>query len=204
MDDDEIEYLSEEEIAKATATPVELFYVYFDETGTIQGIFPGPNPESTYSFIAVEFKRVEKFILGLENSSNYIVSLVDKDTPLIVKRTEDAAENTNLLQVIEVVSDASSTLNVEWDVHNKQWRFYINPEVKIQFRSLGLITPLLFFISQKRNANFLLHTVNIDIRDLLKSESVIIPCVSQTEEDFNSVSVSTKRFFDSYGLLKNE
>lgn len=201
--DEEIEYLSEEEIAKATASPVELFYVYFDETGTIQGIFPGPNPESTHSFISVEFKRVEKFILGSENTANYLVSLVDKDTPMMVKRTEDAAGNTNLLQTIEPTS-SNATLNIEWDLQNKQWRFYIDSEVKSQFNSLGLITPLLFFITQKRNANFLLNTIQLDMRDLLSNESINVPWISRTEEDFSNVSVSTKRFFDSYGLLKNE
>lgn len=202
--DEEIEYLSEEDILKATSNPVELFYVYFDETGTIYGIFPGPNTDSIHNFITVEYKRVEKFILGSENTSNYIVSLVDKDTPLIVKRTEDAAENTNLLISIDAMSNSNTTLNVKWDLENKQWCFYINPEFKEQFKSLGLITPLLFFITEQRNANFLLNSISINLQELLSSDQITVPWASVTEENFDKVAVSTKRFFDSYGLLKNE
>lgn len=204
-DDDEIEYLSEEEIAKATAPPApELFYVYFDETGTIQGIYPGCNTASTFNFITVDFKRIEKFIVGQENTLDYVVTLVDKDTPMIIKRVENAASNTNLLLPIELFFENDPTLNVAWDLKNKQWLFYIHSDIKSQFKNLGLITPLLFFITQRNNPNFLLNAIKIDMRDLLNNDAVKVSWVSSYEEDFENIAVSTKRFFDSYGLLKNE
>jgi hypothetical protein len=202
--DDEIEYLSEEMLALIDTPILNLYYVYFDETGKIDSITNEKKLNSPLSFIEVEYKRVEKLLLGTENFINYVVSLADKDTPVLVKKTEDAGVNTNLLVNIDQISSANTTLNVKWDVNNKSWKFYVNPEYKNQFRDLGLSSQLLFFITVKNNSNFLVNAFSIDMKELIKSDSIVFPWKSVIEENFDNISISTKRFFDSYGIETNE
>lgn len=202
--DDEIEYLSEEMLALIDTPILNLYYVYFDETGKIDSITNEKKLNSILSFIEVEYKRVEKLLLGTENFINYVVSLADKDTPVLVKKTEDAGVNTNLLVSIDQISSENTTLNVKWDVNNKSWKFYVNPEYKNQFKDLGLSSQLLFFITVKNNSNFLVNSFSIDMKELIKSDSIVFPWKSVIEENFDNISISTKRFFDSYGIETNE
>jgi hypothetical protein len=202
--DDEIEYLSEEMLALIDAPILNLYYVYFDETGKIDSITNEKKLNSLLSFIEVEYKRVEKLLLGTENFINYVVSLADKDTPVLVKKTEDAGVNTNLLVSIDQPSSVSTTLNVKWDANIQSWKFYVNPEYKNQFKDLGLSSQLLFFITIKNNSNFLVNSFSIDMKELIKSDSIVFPWKSKIEENFDNISISTKRFFDSYGIETNE
>jgi hypothetical protein len=201
---DDIEYLSEEFLASIDQPTSNLYYVYFDETGKIDSITNERKVNSIFNFIEVEYKRVEKLVTGKENFINYVVSLADKDTPVLVKKTEDAGANTNLLININQQSLPDTTLNVVWNPVTKSWIFYMNELYKNQFASLGLSSQLLFFITMKSNANFLVNSINIDMKELIKSNSIELPWKSKAEENFSNVSVSTKRFFDSYGIQINE
>jgi hypothetical protein len=201
---DDIEYLSEEFLASIDQPTSNLYYVYFDETGKIDSITNERKVNSIFNFIEVEYKRVEKLVTGKENFINYVVSLADKDTPVLVKKTEDAGANTNLLININQQSLPDTTLNVVWNPVTKSWIFYMNELYKNQFASLGLSSQLLFFITMKSNANFLVNSINIDMKELIKSNSIELPWKSKSEENFSNVSVSTKRFFDSYGIQINE
>jgi hypothetical protein len=202
--DDEIEYLSEEMLASIDSPILNLYYVYFDDAGRIDSITNEKRLNSLLNFIEVEYKRVEKLLLGTENFINYVVSLADKDTPVLVKKTEDAGANTNLLISIDQLSSKNTTLNVKWDASIKSWKFYVNPEYKNQFRDLGLSSQLLFFITVKNNSNFLVNSFSIDMKELIKSDSITFPWKSVIEENLDNVSISTKRFFDSYGIETNE
>ena len=202
--DDEIEYLDEEILALIDTPVLNLYYVYFDETGKINSITNEKKSNSTLSFIEVEYKRVEKLLLGTENFVNYVVSLADKDTPVLVKNTEDAGVNTNLLVSIDQVSSETTTLNVKWNANTKSWKFYINPEYKNQFKDLGLSSQLLFFITVKNNSNFLVNSFSIDMKELIRLDSIVFPWKSKIEENFDNITISTKRFFDSYGIEPNE
>lgn len=201
--EDEIEYLSEEQLASVTTSLPNLYYVYFTEQGSIDAITNEKRSSSPHSFIEVEYKRVERFLVGKENFIDYIVSLVDKDTPVLVKKTEDAGANTNLLVNIDKCS-TDNTLNVEWNTTTKSWVFYIAEEYKSQFKDLGLSSQLLFFVTLRSNSNFLVNSISIDMKDLINSKSITVPWKSKAEENISNISVSTRRFFDSYGIQVHE
>ena len=201
--EDEIEYLSEEQLASVGILSPNLYYVYFNEHGLIDAITNEKRLNSIHSHIEVEYKRVEKFLLGKENFIDYIVSLVDKDTPVLVKKTEDAGANTNLLINIDSFSD-TATLNIVWNTMTKSWIFYIADEYKDQFKDLGLSSQLLFFITLRSNANFLVNAISIDMKELISSNNITVPWNSKAEENISNISVSTRRFFDSYGIQIHE
>lgn len=204
IEDDEIEYLTEEQLASLTVEPPVAYYVYFTDTGKIDAITNEKRESTALGFITVDYKRVEQFLTGTENFIDYVVSLADKDTPMIVKKTEDAGVNTNWLINVQTPATDNTTLNIVWNNFNKSWDFSIQESYKQQISTLNLNAQLLFFVTLKQNANFLVRIINIDMKELLNSKQIQVPWISNAERDFSRLFVSTKRFFDSYGILKYE
>ncbi len=204
IEDDEIEYLTEEQLASLTVEPPAVYYVYFTDAGKIDAITNEKRESTVLGFITVDYKRVEQFLTGTENFIDYVVSLADKDTPMIVKKTEDAGVNTNWLINVQAPTTDNTTLNIVWNNFNKSWDFSIQESYKQQISTLNLNAQLLFFITLKQNANFLVRIINIDMKELLDAKQIQIPWTSNAERDFSRLFVSTKRFFDSYGILKYE
>jgi hypothetical protein len=201
---DEIEYLTDEQLASISGVIDNLYYVYFLEGGKIDAITNEKRENSAVNFIKVEYNRIEKFLVGKENFSEYIVSLIDKDTPVIVKPSESINANTHwLLKIIDQPTD-NTTLTVVWNNVNKTWKFSINESSRAQIKQIGLTAQLLFFITFNNNPNFLIRTISIDILDISNTEAIEIPWISASEQDYYSISVSTRRFFESYGILKYE
>lgn len=201
---DEIEYLSEEEIAKALAPRPNLYYVYFNENGDIDAITNEKREFSKLNFIEFDYKRVEKFFKGGENFINYKVSLADKDTPTIVKKTEDAGINTNFLMLISNKPTANTTMIVEWNKNLKSWIFKIDEDYKLQLKDLGLNAQLFFFITLKTNQNFLIRTISINIKDLIGPDAFVVKWETASEENYSKLAMATRKFFDSYGIQANE
>lgn len=206
LEDEEFEYLSEEEIekAKAVSTFSNIFYVYFDESGEIITITNEKRQDSKYNVLELEHKRVEKFLEGRENFSNYKVSLVDKTTPALVKKTQESVYTTNVFKVVDRTVDNDTVLVIKWDNSIKSWVFYIQDEYQKQLTELGLSASLLFFITLNSNVNFLVREICIDLRELVRLKSIIVPFSFNVEHDVSKLSVSTRKFFDSYGLIVNE
>lgn len=200
----DIEYLSEEQIANALAIPSNLYFVYFNENGDIDAITNEKRIDSKLNCIEFDYKRVEKFFKTNENFINYKVSLVDKDTPTIVKKTEDAGINTNFLIPVNQEPTSDTTLIIHWSSVTKSWIFKIDDEYKSQLEELGLNAHLLFFITLKINQNFLIRTILINIKDLVKTGTVDINWINSSEQEFHKLSVTTRRFFDSYGITTHE
>jgi hypothetical protein len=201
---DEIEYLTDEQLASIDGIIDNLYYVYFVDGGKIDAITNEKRENSTLNFIKVEYNRIEKFLVGKENFSEYIVSLIDKDTPVIVKPSESISANTHWLSKITEVPNDNTTLTVVWNSVNKTWKFSIDESSRTQIKQIGLTAPLLFFITFSNNPNFLIRTINIDMLDISNSKEIEIPWISDPEQDYYSIAISTRRFFESYGILKYE
>lgn len=201
---DEIEYLSDEQLASIAGIVDNLYYVYFVDGGKIDAITNEKRENSPLNFIKVEYNRIEKFLLGKENFSEYIVSLIDKDTPVIVKPSESISANTHwLLKVTDITTD-TTTLRVTWSSVNKSWKFSLNESSREQIKQIGLTAQLLFFITLSDNPNFLIRTICIDMLEISSTKEIEIPWISMIEQDYYSIAVSTRRFFESYGILKYE
>jgi hypothetical protein len=201
---DEIEYLSPEQIASITNTNTDFYYVYFIEGGKIDSITNEKKENSSLNFIKVEYNRIEKFLIGNEHFSEYVVSLIDKDTPVIIKPSESVSANAHWLLIINEFATDNTTLIVTWSSVNKSWKFSINETARKQINHIGLTTQLFFFITLNNNPNFLIRTICIDMLDISNAKEIEIPWISKVEQDYYSVTISTRRFFESYGILKYE
>jgi hypothetical protein len=201
---DEIEYLTDEQLASIAGIVDNLYYVYFTQGGKIDAITNEKRENSPLNFIKVEYNRIEKFLVGKENYTEYVVSLIDKDTPVIVKSSESISANTHWLLKINEPADDNTTLTVTWNSVNKSWNFAIDESSREQIKQIGLTAQLLFFISFIDNPNFLIRTISIDMLDISNSREIEIPWISSSEQEYYNIAVSTRRFFESYGILKYE
>jgi hypothetical protein len=52
--------------------------------------------------------------------------------------------------------------------------------------------------------DFLIRTVYIKLHDILKAGKLVYSFESKFESQIDIISISTKRFFDSYGLKIND
>lgn len=204
IEDDETEYLTEEQLASLSAPPPVIYYVYFTDAGKIDAITNEKRENTALGYITSDYKRVEHFLTGTENFIDYVVSLADKDTPMIVKKTEDAGVNTNWLVTVHSPITDNTTLNIVWNSFNKSWDFSIQQSYQQHISTLNLNSQLLFFVTLRNNANFLVRTITIDMKELLDAKQIKVSWTSNAERDFSKLFVSTKRFFDSYGILKYE
>lgn len=204
VEDDEIEYLTEEEIAQALAVSSfsSIYYVYFDTTGEILSISNERDLNNTASYIEIEYERVEKFLSNAVPFSNYKISLLEENKPTLVKKTQEAVYKTNIFKMIDLGTTESTMLIVRWD--KDSWNFAIRESYKKQLKDLGLSSKLLFFVTLDTNVNLLVRSIEIDLKELINStEGVSVPFVSKFENKIKDINLSTRRFFDSYGLLVN-
>ncbi len=204
IEDDEIEYLTEEEIARALAVSSfsSIYYVYFDSTGEILSISNERDINSTASFIEIEYERVEKFLSNKALFSNYKVSLLEENKPTLVKKTQESVYKTNIFKMIDPVVKDSTMLIVHWNLDH--WNFSIRESYKKQLKDLGLSSKLLFFVTLDSNVNLLVRTIELDLKDLINStDGISIPFISTIENKIKDINLSTRRFFDSYGLVIN-
>jgi len=205
-EDDEIEYLTEEEISQAIAVSnfSNIYYVYFDTAGEILSISNERSVSRTDSFLEIEYERVEKFISNTETLSDYKISLLD-EKPTLVKKTQESVYKTNIFKMIDPTVTESTMLVVRWEKSKSRWVFSLRESYKKQLRDLGLSSRLLFFVTMNSNVNLLVRSIEIDLKELIGSPAGIsIPFSSKFENNIKLINIGTRRFFDSYGLLINE
>jgi hypothetical protein len=205
-EDDEIEYLTEEEISQAIAVSnfSNIYYVYFDTAGEILSISNERSVARTDSFLEIEYERVEKFISNTETLSDYKISLLD-EKPTLVKKTQESVYKTNIFKMIDPTVTESTMLVVRWEKSKSRWVFSLRESYKKQLRDLGLSSKLLFFVTMNSNVNLLVRSIEIDLKELIGSPAGIsIPFSSKFENNVKLINIGTRRFFDSYGLLINE
>lgn len=203
VEDDEIEYLTEEEIAQAQAVSnfSSIYFVYFDSAGEILSISNERDVNSTASYIEIEYDRVEKFLLNKAPISNYKVSLLEENKPTLIKKTQESVYKTNIFNMIDPFVNDSTMLIVKWNTSG--WNFSIRESYKKQLKDLGLSSKLLFFVTLDTNVNLLVRSIEIDLKQLISVDSISVPFVSKFENNINDINISTRRFFDSYGLVVN-
>lgn len=198
--DDDYEELSEAEIQRILAPAPVMYYVYFDSNGKIDAITNEQRAESTFNSTELEYSAVEQFLKGNENIFNYRLVLVDKKTYAFVKEKEDGDISLNFLYMIKSKATDTTSCIVEWNKHTQEWSVSLQDDVE----DLKLNATITFFLSLASNRNYLLRTFKVETRDLVNSKKVTFPFLSNLENNISKLSISTKKFFDSYGLVINE
>jgi hypothetical protein len=199
--DDEIEYLSEEELAQALAlcSFTNTHFVYFEENGDITSITNEKKPGNS-SYIEYRYEDVKEFLTGKINLLDYRLILNTKHEPVIIKKTAEADYVTYSFKVIEPYTKDPVIL-VVWNKTEKMWHVSINKQMPVYS---GINSTLSFFVTFEKNIDFLIRSFHIEMKDLITKDVVDIPFTSKFEDDIESILLTTGKFVHSYGLEIHE
>ena len=109
--------------------------------------------------------------------------------------------------LIEWVSDAPTDTTefiIEWDNNKQQWAFYITEFGRTTLNGTMYDSTLAFFAMLETDFDFLVRTFHIRVHDALKVDKLFFNFESKLETDIQHLSISTKRFFNKYGLKIND
>lgn len=195
---EEYEELSEAEIAAMMNPAPAMYYVYFDDDGIIDAITNEQRINPTFNVVELEYNDVKEFFAGTFKIIDYKLSLVNKNKYIFVKNKADVDVGLNLLVGVNKPVDLDTTCIVKWNKQTRHWDFYLQEDTP---RMSAFVS---FYVTLSSNKNFILRTIKFDAKELASANTVSIPFISHLEDNIANVTVSTKKFFDSYGLIANE
>ena len=176
-------------------------YVTFDETGNLQGIY-NRQPENE-NFIKVDPSDVETLVSGKEQFRHYLVVFDKTKKQHVLKHIyneENYLDNIND-QIFRIPTNNKENpdLVVIQDIKNKQWRFKIDNQIKLNFENnnLNFNQPMGFSITRKNNPNHLERFVVVDVTSILDS-TYSIDFEDELELDPTALSVYTAKRLESY------
>jgi hypothetical protein len=196
---------------KIILTPPEhIYYAYFNPV--TEQFFSSSNVlDLSLTHYAI-IKKIdhENICSGKLNLSDLVLDKsVDFDGTMtykiITSQMYDAVNfhNTLLEWVSDVPTDTTEFI-IEWDGDNQQWEFYVTESGRSMLNGAMYNTTLAFFVMLETDFDFLVRTFYIKVHDVLKVDKLFFNFESKLETDIQHLSISTKRFFNNYGLKIND
>lgn len=172
------------------------YYAYYNiELGDVTGVTC--YPEANSSFIEIPADVADRFLTGVENYSNYVVSLVKKNGRQVKGLVEkQVVTYTPRLGIFDRIYEGASTqdLIIEWNFPNKEWIISLNTSDVV-----GVDSKFLFFVTAERDFNQLVRTIPVEL-SALTTAPVHIPFIADAENDINKLEILSKLVLGSYGL----
>jgi len=197
---EEFEELTEEELAKLLIPALPVYYAYFNDTGEIDAITNEKRLESALNVAEFDYESAEMFLTGKANIINYRVTMSAKNSYVFVKKQDDADVGLNSLYFVKDSFTSQPSCIVEWNKKLSNWVLYLHDDT-VQLQKLS--ANLMFYITL-HNRNFLVRSIKVDVKDIVEQGKISIPFMYDAEHDITKLTVSTRKFFDSYGLKVNE
>lgn len=122
---------------------------------------------------------------------------------LITKQTfnEFQFKNKSLMWVNAVPDDATEFV-IEYD--KNQWAFSVTDAGRSILQGAMYDSTLVFFVTLETDFDFLVRTFYIRLHDVLKAGKIVYDFDSNFEKDISQLSITTKKFFNNYGLKVND
>jgi hypothetical protein len=109
-----------------------------------------------------------------------------------------------LLEWIDDTPTDTTEFIIEWDNNKQRWAFYITDLGRTTLNGTMYDNTLVFFVMLETDFDFLVRTFYIKVHDALKVDRLFFNFESKLETDIHHLSISTRRFFNSYGLKIND
>jgi len=195
---------------KSLEPPIHVYYAYFN-----------PETEKFFSSSNVLDSSITHYAKITEDDHRDICSgklkladcildkQVDFDGSIIYKLlTPQIYNEFNFQNTLSVwVSDSpNSNTNfvIEWNKLDRQWMFYVTDEGRKTLDGGMYDSTLIFFVMLETDFDFLIRTFYIKLHDILKLGRLGFDFESKMEDNIHALSISTRRFFNSYGLKIND
>ena len=184
--------------------PVATYYIYYDnETG--QPVCASNEKQTMFdNELEVTYDEYDMFVSGRERFTDYYVGVVKEDDKNVVKLISKTIENMvfryHSFECIDKTPTTETELRVTWDIDTRQWIFSVSDACKNRLCNKKTPEVQVFFVMLQNDYDFLIRTITISTRELLETDIYVEFC-SKFEMDIKNISISTKLFFESYGLI---
>jgi hypothetical protein len=195
---------------KNTEPPIHTYYAYFNpET---EKFFSSSNVlDSTIIHYAIIKEDEHRDICAgkLKLTDCILDKHIDFDGSILYKLLTPQMYNefnfqNSLLEWINNAPVKYTEFIIEWDLPNRQWIFYVTDEGRKILDGGMYDSTLVFFIILETDFDFLVRTFYIKLHEILKAGKLVYNFESKIEDNISNLSISTRRFFDSYGLKIND
>ena len=188
----------------------QTYYAYFDPI--TEKFFSTSNVHNpAHSHYAIVDKYIHKDICStkLKLADCILDKQVDFDGKITYKLVTPQLSNefnfqNNLLEWIIDKPVKTTEFIIEWNKLDRKWMFYVTDEGRKILDGGMYDSTLVFFVMLETDFDFLIRTFYIKLHDILKLGRLGFDFESKMEDDIHKLSISTRRFFNSYGLKIND
>lgn len=184
------------------------YYAYYDETtGCILSITNEIHPIHTTALV-IPYESFEKFVSGQVKFSDYYIGYAetfDKKMELTMLSVTDTGYSfkANHFAWISDIPTNDTELTVTWDKTNKKWSFSASEIGKKRLISVLAPPSIKFCVVLADDFDFLIRIIEISSLEL-SLHTIDHQFTSKLEDNIKNIAISSKVFFDSYGLTTNE
>lgn len=197
---------------KQPVIPVETilpkYYVYYDNR--TKRIFSASNELDDTSEFVLEIPEdlYIKLVDGEAKFDDYAIDYVGPPEnailDIVLKKDRGVSFKNNMFVSIFDYPVDDTDLVVIWDNPNKQWKFKASQTCKEYIKKIDTGLNLLFFVTVESDFDLLVRIISLELSDIASHNEICIPFEHKIESDITRISISTKAYFKSYGLIVNE
>jgi hypothetical protein len=195
---------------KNLAPLVHSYYAYFNpETEKFFSSSNVLDSSITHYAIIKESDHVDICLGKLKLIDCILDKQVDFDGSIVYKLLTPQLYNefnfqNTLLEWIEDSPNTTTEFVIEWSNTDRQWTFYVTDEGRKLLDGAMYDSTLVFFVMMETDFDFLIRTFYIKLHNLLKEGKLIYNFESKMEDNIHKLSISSRRFFNNYGLKIND
>jgi hypothetical protein len=190
--------------------PIHVYYAYFNpETEKFFSSSNVLDSSITHYAIIKESDHVDICSGKLKLIDCILDKQVDFDGSVIYKLLTPQLYNefnfqNTLLEWVEDLPNNNTEFVIEWSNTDRQWTFYVTDEGRKLLDGAMYDSTLVFFVMLETDFDFLIRTFYIKLHNLLKEGKLIYNFESKMEDNIHKLSISSRRFFNNYGLKIND
>lgn len=179
------------------------YIVYYDaDNGRILSITNEEHSEYANSF-KVASADIEYLFQTNEILENYKVSIGPGNAPQIVCQN---LLDSNLISFLKKVENelGNTDLVIKQNLLEKQWEFSLTEDKKKSLIDSGISGQFKFYLLDPANKNFIIRTIDINIKELYINKIYIVSFNSKQESN-RHIKIETNNFLSSVGhYISNE
>jgi hypothetical protein len=178
-----------------------IFYVYYDKDGKVYAVSNTASEE--FSNFEIDINLIQNFVDGKKDPTKFDIEYfynISKGLIVDSEELELAIKSDTLLYTITDKYVSSDEIVIEHDTENLEWVISARKGLD---EKLSIIPSINLFICKKNDPHFLYSSYSITLRDLIDN-AVRLPFKTDIEKDFDSLTLTTLKKFNSYGILRKQ
>jgi hypothetical protein len=184
---------------------VQKYYVHYDPTSN-QIISVNNHRHDGYTHaVEVSFDQYDRLVTGRDKFNDFHIGVVIQSDGSAVnglvskKIIQEHNFKNRFLVWIDQEQDLAD-IYVHWDQFNEHWLFFVSEDFRQKYYDNKLpISTISFFVTLGKDPNFLLRSIEIDLKKLVE-DKVVIKFESKWENNLDMISLTANLSSLRYSL----